>query len=89
LKDLDFVARLAVKASDGDALRTDLNDRSALALIPPKSNRATDIPCDTEMYNGAIWSGTSFAESKNSAASPPDTSFSAMIHLVGSVLATR
>ncbi len=50
LKDLDFDALLADKAFDGNALRADLNDRGAVAVIPPKSNRATDIPCDFEMY---------------------------------------
>jgi transposase len=50
LKDLDFDALLADKAFDGNALRADLNDRGAVAVIPPKSNRATDISCDFEMY---------------------------------------
>jgi transposase len=50
LKDLDFAALLADKAFDSDAIRADLNERGALAVIPPKANRAAGIPCDVEMY---------------------------------------
>ncbi len=40
LKDLDFAALLADKAFDGNTLRADLDDRGAVAVIPPKTNRA-------------------------------------------------
>jgi transposase len=94
LKDLDFDALLADKAFDGDALRADLNDRGAVAVIPPKSNRATDIPCDFEMYKWRHLVENFFCKIKEfrriaTRYDKTDTSFAAMIHLVGSVLATR
>lgn len=102
LKDLEFAALLADKAFDSDVIRADLNDQGAVAVIPPKADRAVGIPCDFESTSGDIWSRTSSARSRNSAASPramtaregtrsgkTDESFKAMIHLVGIVLATR
>ena len=94
LKDLDFAALLADKAFDGDALRADLNDRGAVAVIPPKSNRATDIPCDFEMYKWRHLVENFFCKIKGfrriaTRYDKTDTSFAAMIHLVGAVLATR
>ena len=50
LTDLDFSALLADKAFDSDAIRADLDERGAVAVIPPKANRVTSIPCDFEMY---------------------------------------
>src|SRR4051812_38080920 len=50
LKDLDFAVLLADKAFDSDAIRADLDARGATAVIPPKANRVTTIPCDSEMY---------------------------------------
>jgi transposase len=94
LKDLDFAALLADKAFDGDALRADLNDRGAVAVIPPKSNRATDIPCHVERDKGRHLVENFFCKIKGfrriaTRYDKTDTSFAAMIHLVGSVLATR
>src|ERR671910_2449338 len=94
LKDLDFDALLADKAFDGDTLRADLNDRGAVAVIPPKSNRATDIPCDFEMYKWRHLVENFFCKIKEfrriaTRYDKTDTSFAAMIQLVGSVLATR
>src|SRR3954468_11552135 len=64
LKDIDFAALLADKAFDSDAIRADLNERGALAVIPPKANRTQHISCDFEMYKCIIWSKTSSAASK-------------------------
>jgi transposase len=50
LTDLDFAALLADKAFDSDGFRTELDNRGAVAVIPPKANRVTPIPCDFEMY---------------------------------------
>ncbi len=50
LTDLDFSALLADKAFDSDAIRADLDERGAVAVILPKANRVTSIPCDFEMY---------------------------------------
>src|SRR4029434_7627733 len=38
LTDLDFAALLADKAFDSDGLRTELDNRGAVAVIPPKAN---------------------------------------------------
>src|SRR3954454_22732526 len=73
LKDIDFAALLADKALDSDAIRADLNERGALAVIPPKANRTQHISCDFEMYKCVIWSKTSSAASKAFAESPRAT----------------
>jgi transposase len=94
LKDLDFAALLADKAFDSDAIRADLNERGALAVIPPKANRATDIPCDFEMYKWRHLVENFFCKIKEfrriaTRYDKTDTSFAAIIHLGGIVLATR
>ena len=94
LTDLDFSALLADKAFDSDAIRADLDERGAVAVIPPKANRVTSIPCDFEMYKWRHLVENFFCKIKEfrRIATRYDktvTSFSAMIQLVGSVLATR
>ena len=94
LEDLDFAALLADKAFDGDALRADLNNRGAVAVIPPKANRTADIPCDVEMYKWRHLVENVFCKIKEfrriaTRYDKTDTSFAAIIQLVGSVLATR
>src|SRR4051812_39115438 len=94
LTDLDFSALLADKAFDSDAIRADLDDRGAAAVIPPKANRVTTIPCDFEMYKWRHLVENFFCKLKEfrriaTRYDKTDTSFSAIIQLVGSVLATR
>ena len=94
LKDLDFAALLADKAFDGNTLRADLDDRGAVAVIPPKTNRAADIPCDFDMYRWRHLVENFFCKIKEfrriaTRYDKTDHSFKAMIHLVGIVLATR
>jgi transposase len=94
LKDLDFAALLADKAFDSDAIRADLNERGALAVIPPKANRAAAIPCDFEMYKWRHLVENFFCKIKEfrriaTRYDKTDTSFAAIIHLGGIVLATR
>jgi transposase len=43
-------ALIGDKAFDSDWLRADLNERGALAVIPPNGSRAGTIPYDKEMY---------------------------------------
>ncbi len=50
LKGVAFDALLADKAFDSNALRRELNERGALAVIPSKKDRKTPIPHDAEMY---------------------------------------
>ena len=94
LTDLDFAALLADKAFDSDGFRTELDNRGAVAVIPPKANRVTTIPCDFEMYKWRHLVENFFCKIKEfrriaTRYDKTDTSFAAMIHLVGSVLATR
>ena len=94
LKDLDFAALLADKAFDTDAIRADLNERGALAVIPPKANRAADIPCDFETYKWRHLVENFFCSLKAfrriaTRYDKTDSSYAAMIHLAGSVLALR
>jgi transposase len=94
LTDLDFAALLADKAFDSDGFRTELDNRGAAAVIPPKAHRVTTIPCDFEMYKWRHLVENFFCKIKEfrriaTRYDKTDTSFSAMIQLVGSVLATR
>jgi transposase len=94
LKDLDFAALLADKAFDSDATRAELNERGALAVIPPKANRVADIPCDVETYKWRPLVENFFCKIKEfrriaTRYDKTDTSFVAIIHLAGIVLATR
>ncbi len=94
LTDLDFGALLADKAFDSDVIRADLADRGAVAVIPPKANRVSAIPCDFEMYKWRHLVENFFCKIKEfrrvaTRYDKTDTSFSAIIHLVGAVLATR
>jgi len=94
LTDLDFAALLADKAFDSDVIRADLDDRGAAAVIPPKANRVTTIPCDFEMYKWRHLVENFFCKIKEfrriaTRYDKTDTSFAAMIQLVGLVLATR
>jgi hypothetical protein len=64
-----------------------------VAVIPPKSNRATDIPCHVERDKGRHLVENFFCKIKGfrriaTRYDKTDTSFAAMIHLVGSVPST-
>ena len=50
IEDIHFDALLADKAFDVDWLRAALNERGAIAVIPPKSNRTEVIDCDFHRY---------------------------------------
>ena len=94
LTDLDFAALLADKAFDSDGFRTELDNRGAVAVIPPKANRVTPIACDFEMYKWRHLVENFFCKLKQfrriaTRYDKTDTSFAAFIHLVGSVLAAR
>lgn len=41
---------LGDKAFDADWLRSEIDDRGAIAVIPPKSNRKQRIDCDFHAY---------------------------------------
>ena len=47
---LDFEALLADKAFDADWLREELDERGAMAVIPPRSNRKIQYDYDKDIY---------------------------------------
>jgi transposase len=50
IQDVEFGMFLGDKAFDADWLRAELNERGAVAVIPPKSNRKQKIDCDFHVY---------------------------------------
>ena len=91
---VEFDALLADKAFDIDWIRTELNDRGAMAVIPPKADRARRIPCDFAMYRWRHLVENFFCKIKEfrriaTRYDKTDKSFQAMIYLAGSALALR
>src|ERR1700722_12075650 len=81
-------ALLADKAFDNDWLRTELNRRGTIAVIPPKASRKDPIDCDFEMYKWRHLIENFFCKIKEfrriaTRYEKTDASYSAMIHLVG------
>jgi len=94
IEDVAFGALLADKAFDVDWLRAELNERGATAVIPPKSNRKEQIPCDFHMYRWRHLVENFFCKIKEyrrvaTRYDKTDESFAAMIYLAGSVLALK
>jgi transposase len=94
IEDVAFGALLADKAFDVDWLRAELNERGATAVIPPKSNRKEQIPCDFHMYRWRHLVENFFCNIKQyrrvaTRYDKTDESFAAMIYLAGSVLALK
>ena len=91
---IDFNALLGDKAFDNDWIRAALDDRGAMAVIPPKADRAGHIPCDFDMYKWRHLVENFFCNLKAfrrlaTRYEKTDTSFSAMIHLTASHLALK
>jgi transposase len=91
---LDFEALLGDKAFDNDWLRAELDERGATAVIPPKADRTRPIACDFDMYRWRHLVENFFCSLKAfrriaTRYDKTDTSFSAMIHLVGLFLALK
>jgi transposase len=94
IADIAFAALLADKALDLDWLRAELEERGALAVIPPKANRVQPISCDFHMYRWRHLVENFFCTLKAfrriaTRYDKTDESFAAMIHLVGSAIALR
>ena len=94
LADVEFDALIADKAFDNDSLRAALNDRGAVAVIPPKADRARRIPCDFAMYRWRHLIENFFCLLKGfrriaTRYDKTDDSFSPMILVAGSALALR
>jgi transposase len=84
-------ALIGDKAFDSDWLRLQLNERGALAVIPPNGSRAKKIPYDEEMYKWRHLIENFFQKIKEfrriaTRYDKTDTSFRAAIHLVATVI---
>jgi transposase len=91
---IDFAALIGDKAFDSNWLRTELNERGAIAVIPPKADRASRIPCDFEMYKWRHLVENFFQKIKEfrriaTRYDKTDTSFAAAIHLAAAFLALK
>ena len=89
-----FGALLGDKAFDADWLRADLDDRGAVAVIPPKANLRTVISFDRDMYRWRHLIENTFARLKEFRAvatryDKTDTSYAATIHLAAAIIASR
>lgn len=91
---IDFQALLADKAFDNDGLRAELDERGAVAAIPPKADRARRIACDFHMDRWRHLVENFFCKLKAfrriaTRYDKTDTSFAAMIQLAASFLVTK
>lgn len=87
-------ALIGDKAFDSDWLRTELNERGVLAVIPPNASRAEKLPYDEEMYKWRHLVENFFQQIKEfrriaTRYDKTDASFQAAIHLVATFLALR
>ena len=94
IEDIAFGALLGDKAFDADWVRAELDQRGAVAVIPPKANRKTLIPYDKAMYRWRHLVANFFAKLKEFRAiatryEKTDDSFRANIHLAAAIIAAR
>ena len=94
LDGVEITALIGDKGFDNDWLRRELDQRGALAVIPPKAHRKQDIPCDFAMYGWRHLIENFFCAIKNyrriaTRYDKTDHSFAAMINLVALRLALR
>ena len=91
LDGVEFEALIADRAYDSNALRDELEERGATAVIPPRSNRVEAIEYDTEMYKWRHLVENFFCKLKTFRRiamrfEKTDVSYAAMIHVVSSRL---
>jgi transposase len=91
---VDFGALIGDKAFDNDWLRAELNERGAIAVIPPKADRAGRIACDFAMYQWRHLVENFFCNLKEfrriaTRYDKIDTSFAAAIHLIAAFFALK
>ena len=94
LHGISFEALIGDTAFDSDSLRAKLNERGAVAVIPPNGSRAATIPFDQDMYKWRHLVENVFQKIKEfrriaTRYDKTDTSFTAAIHLAATVLALR
>ena len=92
LDGVEFEALIGDRAYDSNALRDELEERGAVAVIPPKSNRIEAIEYDVEMYKWRHLVENFFCNLKRFRRlamrfEKTDASYAAMIYLVSSRLA--
>ncbi len=91
---IEIAALIGDKAFDNDWLRKELDDRGALAVIPPKGDRARPISCDFEMYKWRHLIENFFCNLKQwrriaTRYDKTDQSFAAMINLTAAVMVLK
>jgi transposase len=91
---VEFDALMADKAFDIDWIRAELNERGAMAVSPPKTDRARPIPCDFARYRWRHLVENFFCNLKQfrriaTRYDKTDSSFAAAIYRVGAVMALR
>jgi transposase len=94
LEGIAIEALIADKGFDMDWLRTELDERGATAVIPPKPNRSRPIPCDFAMYRWRHLVENFFCDLKQfrrvaTRYDKTDQSFSTMIHLAAAFMALK
>ena len=94
LDGLNFGALLGDKAYDADWLRSDLQQRGAEAVIPPRAKRLNPANYDAEKYKWRHLVENFFQRLKEfrgiaMRSCKTDSSFAAMIYLAAAVLRTR
>ncbi len=94
IEGLNFDALLADKAFDADWLRKELDERGAMAVIPPKANRKQTIEFDSDMYKWRHLVENYFAKIKEfrgiaTRYDKTEASYAANLNLVATVIATR
>ena len=94
IEEIEFAALLADKAFDVDWLREDLNERGAVAVIPPKSNRKNQHEYDKHIYRWRHLVENYFAKIKEfrgiaTRYDKTDTSYAANLNLAAAIIAAR
>ena len=94
IADIDFDALIADKAFDNNAIRAELDERGALAVIPSQARRKPQIPHDTEMYKWRHLIENYFQQLKEfrhiaTRYAKTDTSFAAALYLAAAIIALR
>jgi transposase len=91
---IEIDALIGDKGFDNDWLRKELDERGAIAVIPPKADRRTAIACDFAMYRWRHLVENFFCDLKHyrriaTRYDKTDHSFAAMINLAATVMALK
>lgn len=94
IADIAFEALIADKAFDNNALRAELGERRALAVIPSKADRRAVIPYDEQMYKWRHLVENCFQRFKEfrriaTRYDKTDSSFAAVIYLAAALHALK